>query len=182
MSCTGDESSLEQCSRSTLSLTSSSYFSYPVVSVICQGNTTSQSECSSGDLRLVGGERESEGRVEICVGGFWGTVCDSGWDQREALVVCRQSGYGARGHHRKTIFFLTILCYICVCFTAGATYLTGAYYGEGSGPVLSYLRCFTGRESNVSECNMGRVGAVNCHHGRDAAVRCQCEESTVLCS
>ena len=55
--------------------------------VICQGNTTSQSECSSGDLRLVGGERESEGRVEICVEGFWGTVCDSGWDQREALVV-----------------------------------------------------------------------------------------------
>ena len=96
MWCTGDESSLEQCSAA-LSPSSSSYRSYPVVSVICQGNTTSQPECSSGDVRLVGGERESEGRVEICVEGFWGTVCDSGWSQREAVVVCRQSGFGARG-------------------------------------------------------------------------------------
>ena len=22
--------------------------------------------------------------------GFWGTVCDSGWDRAEALVVCKQ--------------------------------------------------------------------------------------------
>ena len=97
MWCTGAESSLEQCSRNTLLPSSTSYRSYPVVGVICQGNTTSRPECSSGDLRVVGGERESEGRVEICVEGFWGTVRDSGWDQREALVVCRQSGFGTRG-------------------------------------------------------------------------------------
>ena len=116
MWCTGDESSLEQCSAAQ-SPSSYSYYSSPVASVICQGNTTSQPECSSGDLRLVGGERESEGRVEICVGGFWETVCDSGWDQREALVVCRQSGFGARGHHLKTIFFLTILLlYMCLLY------------------------------------------------------------------
>jgi len=95
--CTGDESSLEQCSTGIESPSSTSYCSSPVVSVICQGNSTSQPECSSGDLRLVGGQRDSEGRVEICVEGFWGTVCGSGWDQREALVVCRQSGFGARG-------------------------------------------------------------------------------------
>ena len=74
-----------------------------MVSVICQGNTTSQPECRSGDLRLVGGERESEGRVEICVEGFWGTVCDSGWDQTAALVVCRQSGFMEMG---KSAFFI----------------------------------------------------------------------------
>ena len=97
--CTGDESSLEQCSRSTLSPSSSNYRSSEVVSVICQGNTTSQPECNSGNLRLVGGERESEGRVEICMEGFWGTVCDSGWDPKEALVVCRQIGFVARGRN-----------------------------------------------------------------------------------
>ena len=69
--------------------------SYLVISYT--SNTTSQPECSSGDLRLVGGERKSDGRVEICVEGLWGTVCDSGWDQREALVVCRQIRFGVRG-------------------------------------------------------------------------------------
>ena len=174
MSCTGDERSLEECSRSTQLPSAYSYYSSSVASVICQGNTTSQHECSSGDLRLVGGERQSEGRVEICVEGFWGTVCDSWWSQREALVVCRQSGFGARGSHLITLSFLTILCYVCVSLIVGATPLPGAYFGEGSGPIIGYS-C-TGRESDLAECSMGTVGAVNCHHGRDAAVRCHCEE------
>ena len=68
-----------------------------------------QQECNSGDIRLVGGDRESEGRVEVCVEGFWGTVCDSSWGQREALVVCKQSGYGARG--KNAFCFLVITTY-----------------------------------------------------------------------
>ena len=62
------------------------------------------------------------------------------------------------------------------------TYIfTGAYFREGSGPVFSYLSCPTGRESHIAECSMGTVGGVNCHHGRDAAVRCQCEELFSYC-
>ena len=79
------------------------YFSGPVASVICQGNTTSQPECSSGDLRLVGGERESEGRVEICVEGFWGTVCDSGFGREEATVVCRQLDIKSLGIYTQCV-------------------------------------------------------------------------------
>ena len=73
---------------------------------ICSGpSATSQPECSSGDLRLVGGERESVGRVEICVEGFWGTVCDNQvWGREEAIVVCRQLGQPSVGMCICTLF------------------------------------------------------------------------------
>lgn len=33
----------------------------------------------------------TSGRVEVCVSGVWGSVCNSGgWDAINAAVVCRQ--------------------------------------------------------------------------------------------
>ena len=38
-----------------------------------------------------------EGDFEVCIGGFYGSVCDIGWDQVAAQAVCRDqfgSNYG----------------------------------------------------------------------------------------
>ena len=53
--------------------------------------------CTTGELRLVGGDVPNEGRVEICINNVWGTVCDDGWSSVDATVVCRQLGYSTRG-------------------------------------------------------------------------------------
>lgn len=49
--------------------------------------------CTQGSTRLVRGSIAREGTVEICVNGFWGAVCDNGWDSREAQVICHQLGF-----------------------------------------------------------------------------------------
>ena len=53
--------------------------------------------CTDGDVRIVDGSNEFRGRVETCINGQWGTICDDGWDNNDATVVCFQLGYSPIG-------------------------------------------------------------------------------------
>ncbi len=47
-------------------------------------------------MRLADGEADDRGRVEMCIGGVWNTICaDSLWNDEEATTVCRQLGFAS---------------------------------------------------------------------------------------
>ena len=64
-----------------------------------QANCTSVTgNCQEKHIRLIGGNSDrGSGRVEVCVRGLWGTVCDDGWDSNDATTVCRQLRYNGIG-------------------------------------------------------------------------------------
>ena len=49
---------------------------------------------SDADIRLVGSHLTHEGRLEVKVGGVWGTVCDDSFDDTDAAVACYMLGHG----------------------------------------------------------------------------------------
>ena len=53
---------------------------------------TELSNCSNGELRLIGAATSNQGRLEVCMNGAWGSVCDSQgvFTKDEAKVACRQ--------------------------------------------------------------------------------------------
>ena len=75
-----------------------------------------------GEVRLQDGTHPSNGRVEICQYGIWGSVCSNNWDHNDAVVVCRQLGYDSEGTQNMhmqayiTVYLVTELLYKCFIY------------------------------------------------------------------
>ena len=103
-------------------------------------------------VRLVGGNGVSTGRVEVYYNNTWGTVCDDGWDLNDVAVVCRQLGFPG-----------AISSPCCAAF------------GRGNSPIwLDDVRCI-GNETNLSFCSHRGWGRHSCSHRENAGVICQGE-------
>ena len=106
----------------------------------------------NGKLRLVDGGRPYQGRVEICIEGVWGTICDDLFSAIEAQVVCRQLGFGTDGARQHTSPF--------------------TFFGEGAGPILLDDLACDGSENTLISCPHPPVGQHNCRHTEDVGVQC----------
>ena len=55
--------------------------------------------CTDNAIRLSDGRTELEGRVEVCLDGVWGTVCNDPWSMENTAVVCSQLNIGKWNPH-----------------------------------------------------------------------------------
>ncbi|KFR05284.1 Neurotrypsin, partial [Nipponia nippon] len=158
VSCSGKETNLLQCSRREWGKHDCNH--QEDVRLICHPDNDSH-KLSLGKaplcnnlfpgppIRLMDGENKKEGRVEIFINGQWGTICDDGWSDKDAAVVCRQLGYKGPARAR-----------------------TMAYFGEGKGPIhVDNVKC-TGNERSLADCIKQDIGMHNCRHSEDAGVIC----------
>ena len=104
------------------------------------------------DIRLVGGNNEYEGRVEVLHQGEWGTVCDDSFDMNDARVACRMMGMDG-----------------AVSFCSGNS---RDHCRSGTGKTwLDDLEC-NGNENSLFDCRRN-TGQENCGPGEDIGVVCE---------
>ncbi|RMC13551.1 hypothetical protein DUI87_08627 [Hirundo rustica rustica] len=145
--CSGKETNLLQCSRREWGKHDCNH--QEDVRLICHPENDSHRRSLGPPIRLMDGENKKEGRVEIFINGQWGTICDDGWSDKDAAVVCRQLGYKGPARAR-----------------------TMAYFGEGKGPIhVDNVKC-TGNERSLADCIKQDIGTHNCRHSEDAGVIC----------
>ena len=62
--------------------------------------TSYTAECEDGDIKLLGGASEVEGRLEMCFNKRWTTIDGDGWTHTDTEVACRELGFSTSGIER----------------------------------------------------------------------------------
>ncbi|XP_031556790.1 deleted in malignant brain tumors 1 protein-like, partial [Actinia tenebrosa] len=128
--CRGREKSIAECAHSGWWKVPSRCSNKLLVGVVCKTN-----ECKKDKSLLYHGQ--------------WGTVCNVGWDMKDAEVVCRMLGYPGVQEYKTTDF----------------TPVKGIIW-------LQYVGC-TGRETSIADCSHNGWGNTDCYHSRDVGLTCK---------
>ncbi|MCI4380063.1 hypothetical protein PGIGA_G00235630 [Pangasianodon gigas] len=156
VACSGNEAHLSACTMVFSKNTSTPCPGGGPAAVSCvpgpqftQGHRHKSKRNRRSKVRLKGGARPGEGRVEVLKGSVWGTVCDDHWSLQSASVVCRELGFG----------------------TAKEA-LTDARMGQGTGRIyMNEVRC-RGDEKSLWDCPHNNITTEKCKHTEDASVKC----------
>ncbi|KAK4818551.1 hypothetical protein QYF61_014687 [Mycteria americana] len=138
-------------------------------------------------IRLKGGAKVGEGRVEVLKSSEWGTICDDRWNLLSASVVCRELGFGSakealtgarmgQGEGAGVEGLGIALLGLQMRHLSGRKALLG--WGEprpglsGMGPIhMNEVQCL-GTEKSLWSCPFKNITQEDCKHTEDAAVRC----------
>ncbi|XP_066575805.1 lysyl oxidase homolog 3A isoform X2 [Amia ocellicauda] len=157
VACTGNEVHLSVCPLqfNKGNATASCEGGMPVVVSCVPGpqfsasNSQKKKQKSTFRVRLKGGAKIGEGRVEVLNNNEWGTVCDDRWSLQAASVVCRELGFGSAKEA-----------------------LTGARMGQGMGPIhMNEVNC-NGQEKSIWDCQFKNITSEDCQHAEDASIKC----------
>ncbi|XP_055362527.1 scavenger receptor cysteine-rich type 1 protein M130-like isoform X1 [Betta splendens] len=136
--CNGQEVVLSQCRQRPLQDRDRTRNTTSLASVVCTENL---------EVRLINGENECSGRVEVRHGADWKTVCDTDWTMKKAEVVCELLECG---------------------HAVNATSATS----QGNGPAVdSKDSCFD-NVTALQQCSVKGFTAGTCGHEQNAGVFC----------
>ena len=125
--------------------------------------------CKNGEVRLVEGESEKEGRLEICFDHRWGTVSSDGWSETEAKVVCNDLGYELM--NGKSFNIGTIIMHSTFFFSKANGYLPRPALSKPT--YINTLRC-SGRDLTLLDCSYKFNTRMNeSDHSKDVGIQCK---------
>ncbi|XP_033110872.1 scavenger receptor cysteine-rich domain superfamily protein-like [Anneissia japonica] len=139
--CSGDEEGLSECQHEDWGIHTCSHSQD--VAIKCN-------RYKDYDVRLVGGQVATIGRVEVFINNVWGAIFDKNWSLNESSVVCRSLGYQSES--------------VSLC---GTGYITSPAPKRFHKMIVKCL----GSEANIQNCSTKFPGQ---QHQYDTSICIQC--------